>query len=159
MRDLLLSSRSYARTICSIAMSLPRALNGPLTCLTMRARNSLPGVDDRRAVFTLQLNRHRLQSALVAISNLLEPLVQIQRTDYAALHRHVRRLVEPVILITLFSFELPFRYSTTVTSTPRPFTSWKPAAGPSVLPSPRSTRKLNCVYGRSRSVATFVLLD
>jgi hypothetical protein len=55
----------------------------------------LPRVDDRRAVFTLQLNRHRPQSALVAISNLVERLVQIQRADNAALHRHVRCLVEP----------------------------------------------------------------
>src|SRR5262245_44257403 len=31
--------------------------------------------------------------------------------------------------------------------------SWKPASGPSVAPVPRSTRKLNCEYGRSRRTA------
>src|SRR5688572_26358024 len=36
---------------------------------------------------------------------------------------------------------------------PMPLTSWKPASGPSVLPVPRSTRKLNCTYGRSRRTA------
>ena len=53
-------------------------------------------------------------------------------------------LFSPVILRTLFSFSLPLRYSATVTSMPMPLTSWKPASGPSVLPVPRSTRKLNC---------------
>src|SRR5258708_4344074 len=31
--------------------------------------------------------------------------------------------------------------------------SWKPACGPSVTPVPRSTRKLNCAYGRWRCTA------
>ena len=54
-------------------------------------------------------------------------------------------LFRPVILMTLFSFELPLRYSVTATSIEIALTSWKPALGPSVLPSPMSTRKLNCV--------------
>src|SRR5262249_47985312 len=53
----------------------------------------------------------------------------------------------------LFSRSLPLRYSETVTSMPIPVTSWKPASGPSVLPVPRSTRKLNWTYGRSRRTA------
>src|SRR6476646_951664 len=61
--------------------------------------------------------------------------------------------LSPVILIGLFSFELPLRYSVTVTSVEIALTSWKPARGPSVLPSPRSTRKLNSQYGRSRKTA------
>ena len=52
-------------------------------------------------------------------------------------------LLRPVIFITLFSRLLPVRYSDTVTSMPTPLTSWKPASGPSVVPVPRSTRKLN----------------
>ena len=39
-------------------------------------------------------------------------------------------LLSPVIFITLFSLELPLRYSATVTSMPMPLTSWKPASGP-----------------------------
>src|SRR3954468_172589 len=59
----------------------------------------------------------------------------------------------PVIFMTLFSLWFPVRYSDTVTSMPTPLSSWKPACGPSVTPSPRSTRKLNCTYGRSRRMA------
>src|SRR5678815_205021 len=65
-------------------------------------------------------------------------------------------LFSPVILIGLFSFELPLRYSLTATSVEIALTSWKPARGPSVLPSPRSTRKLNWQYGRSRNTAMAV---
>src|SRR5438034_9054687 len=59
----------------------------------------------------------------------------------------------PVSFSTLFSLRLPFRYSTTSTDMPISLHSWKPACGPSVWPVPRSTRKLNCAYGRSRCVA------
>src|SRR5436190_4581716 len=62
-------------------------------------------------------------------------------------------LLRPVIVIVLFSLELPLRYSLTVTSVEIALTSWKPARGPAVLPSPRSTRKLNWQYGRSRKTA------
>src|SRR5919199_9099 len=61
--------------------------------------------------------------------------------------------LRPVILRTLFSFSLPFRYwitSTLVSIGPH---SMNPASGPSVWPVPRSTRKLNCAYGRSRRTA------
>src|SRR5712692_2787404 len=67
-------------------------------------------------------------------------------------------LFMPVIFMTLFSRALPVRYSDTVTSMPIPLTSWKPASGPSVFPVPRSTRKLNWTYGRSRSTAMSFLL-
>src|SRR4030095_4646629 len=59
----------------------------------------------------------------------------------------------PVILIGEFSLALPLRYSITSTELLRPLTSSKPALAPSVGPSPRSTTKFNCVYGRSRSIA------
>src|SRR5712691_11717268 len=59
----------------------------------------------------------------------------------------------PVSLRTALSFSLPFRYSITSTLMPISLHSWKPASGPSVLPVPRSTRKLNCAYGRSRRTA------
>ncbi len=49
----------------------------------------------------------------------------------------------PVIFMTVFSLALPLRYSATVTSMPMFEHSWKPASGPSVVPVPRSTRKLN----------------
>src|SRR4051812_46937470 len=62
-------------------------------------------------------------------------------------------LLSPVILRTEFSLSLPLRYSATVTSMPMFEHSWKPASGPSVSPVPRSTRKLNCTYGRSRRTA------
>src|SRR6186997_2350358 len=61
--------------------------------------------------------------------------------------------LRPVSLRTLFSFSLPFRYSMTSTLIEMPLHSWKPASGPSVTPVPRSTRKLNCAYGRSRKTA------
>ena len=38
-------------------------------------------------------------------------------------------LLRPVILIELFSFELPLRYSVTVTSVEIAPISWKPARG------------------------------
>jgi len=50
-------------------------------------------------------------------------------------------LLRPVILTTLFSFELPLRYSVTPISASIGPTSWKPALTPS-LPAPKSTRKL-----------------
>src|SRR5215510_3473410 len=59
----------------------------------------------------------------------------------------------PAILRTLFSFSLPLRYSASTTVISMGLHAWKPASGPSVTPSPRSTRKLNCPYGRSRSTA------
>src|SRR6188508_2522256 len=59
----------------------------------------------------------------------------------------------PVCLRTLFSRSLPLRYSITTRLVVIGLHSWKPASGPSVLPSPRSTRKLNCPYGRSRMTA------
>src|SRR6266498_5046292 len=62
-------------------------------------------------------------------------------------------LLSPVILRTEFSLSLPFRYSITSTLIPIGPTSWKPACGPSVFPDPRSTRKLNSAYGRSRRTA------
>src|SRR3954454_65044 len=61
-------------------------------------------------------------------------------------------LFSPVTFRTEFSFSLPFRYSATVTSMPTFETSENPASTPSV-PVPRSTRKLNCAYGRSRLAA------
>src|SRR3954452_1564860 len=62
-------------------------------------------------------------------------------------------LFRPVILRTLFSLSLPFRYSATSTLMEIALHSAKPASGPSVSPVPRSTRKLNCPYGRSRRTA------
>src|SRR5690349_12206314 len=59
----------------------------------------------------------------------------------------------PVSLRTLFSRSLPLRYSITTRLVVMGLHSWNPASGPSVLPSPRSTRKLNCPYGRSRMTA------
>src|SRR5690349_9569237 len=53
----------------------------------------------------------------------------------------------------LFCFSLPFRYSMTSTLMEIPRHSSNPASGPSVSPVPRSTRKLNCAYGRSRKTA------
>src|SRR5436305_14087817 len=61
--------------------------------------------------------------------------------------------VRPGSLRTLFSFSLPLRYSITSTVMPISLHSWNPASGPSVWPVPRSTRKLNCAYGRSRRTA------
>src|SRR4026209_87348 len=60
----------------------------------------------------------------------------------------------PASLRGEFSFSLPFRYSMTSTLMEIALHSWKPASGPSVAPVPRSTRKLNCAYGRSRRTAT-----
>src|SRR5919199_5114394 len=62
-------------------------------------------------------------------------------------------LERPVILRGLFSRSLPLRYSATWSCMAIGEHSWKPASGPSVLPSPRSTRKLNRPHGRSRLVA------
>ena len=49
-----------------------------------------------------------------------------------------------LVFITLFSLWFPARYSDTVTSMPMPLSSWNPACGPSVTPSPRSTRRPRC---------------
>src|SRR5262245_49702351 len=59
----------------------------------------------------------------------------------------------PVILRTVFSRSLPLRYSATTRVDVNGLHSWKPPSAPSVWPSPRSTRKLNCPYGRSRITA------
>src|SRR5205823_10504336 len=60
-------------------------------------------------------------------------------------------LFRPVTFMTLFSLAFPARYSATVTSMPRLLHSWNPASTLSTSPSAlRSTRKLNCAYGRSR---------
>src|SRR5215467_12413249 len=65
----------------------------------------------------------------------------------------------PVSLRGLFSLSFPFRYSMTSTLIEIPLHSWKPASGPSVEPVPRSTRKLNCPYGRSRRTAMSACLS
>ena len=49
----------------------------------------------------------------------------------------------PVSLRGAFSRSLPLRYSMTSTLMEMPEISWNPASGPSVVPVPRSTRKLN----------------
>ncbi len=46
-------------------------------------------------VFALQLDRHRAQRVLIAGANLIQPSVQIERTDHAPLQRHVRHLGQP----------------------------------------------------------------
>src|SRR3954470_16329031 len=54
-----------------------------------------------------------------------------------------------VILRVVLSPSLPLRYSATEISRPSPLTSWKPACG-LFGSTPKSTTKLNWLYGRSR---------
>src|SRR5262249_41687116 len=54
-----------------------------------------PGLDYGAVVFILQLDRYSSKGSLVAISNLIQPLIKIQRSDHASFQRNVRSLVDP----------------------------------------------------------------
>src|SRR5918999_6143441 len=139
--------------ISSMATSVPLAWRGPVKKRTMRARRSF------------QVTATSLWSSLTSwIVTVRRPAGSPSRT--CPIHRYSWRepmnprrrvtsltLARPASFRTLFSLSLPFRYWMTATSIPIPVHSWKPASGPSVSPAPRSTRKLNPAYGRSRRTA------
>src|SRR5712664_2519422 len=58
----------------------------------------LPRLHEVGVILVLQLDRHRAQGLLVAVANLVQPLVKIERADNTALHRHVSGFVQPVDL-------------------------------------------------------------
>ena len=112
----------------SIATSVPLALNGPVTYLMIRASQHAPGRHRLGVVLAHEVDRDGAQRALVAVADLVEPVVERGRAHHAALERHVGGLVEQVTFITPFSLALPARYSATVTSMPRLLHSWNPAS-------------------------------
>ncbi len=54
-----------------------------------------PRLHDGRVIFVLKRDRNGAQGVLIAVANVVEPLVQIERTNYPALHRDVSGFVEP----------------------------------------------------------------
>ncbi len=78
----------------SIATSVPFAFIGPLMCLMMRARISFQVCTTRGVILVLEMDRHGAQCALIAVADFVEPLVEIQPADHAALQRHVGGFVE-----------------------------------------------------------------
>ena len=53
-----------------------------------------PGLHDRRVILVLQLDRHGAVGVLIAVANLVQPLIQVQRADHAAFERHVGGFVQ-----------------------------------------------------------------
>jgi hypothetical protein len=94
-------------------------------------------------VLVLELHDDVAERVLIPVADVVEPVVQRERPITPRFIVTSVDLLSPVILRTLLSFSFPLRYSATVTSMPMPLTSWKPASVPSLLPVPRSTRKLN----------------
>src|SRR5712692_123684 len=54
----------------------------------------LPGLNYLRVLFILQRDRDRAPGVLVAGANLIQPLIEAQRANHAALERHVRCFVQ-----------------------------------------------------------------
>src|SRR5690349_16481126 len=57
--------------------------------------HELPDLDDRGVILAHELDCHRAQRVLVAVPDLVQPLVEVQAADHAAFHGHVGRLVHP----------------------------------------------------------------
>lgn len=56
--------------------------------------DQLPGLDDLAMIFTLELDRDVAGRGLVAVADVVEPVVEVQRSDHAPLERDIGRFVQ-----------------------------------------------------------------